>query len=426
MALITTRALGALIVTASFCYYCEAFAPHFLATLGQISTSSMDHKEITEAAAFEVAQQTLLDNPNVEEDSTTVINSMSSPSASSLFAAYYHGSSFCFAFRKCFFVRLKYNDAVEDITDANSEVDDSEASIPKAHFDNEQIFAGSKRLQELKSKAIENIRGGRYQGARSNVGRALHSLQDFYSHSNWVELGNTEPHDKLGKEDYVPDDVAAPSVRTCTGCEQGDEVSSVIDGLGGNLTQAEYEYNCMNNLARELVDNNILTTGYFGHNPETDGKTEGKCSHGGIGDSTSDLSPTGGIGKDSKSNSWSPHFYLHSQAAAVALKATVQYLRDIRAAVGDMRFSAFLNIELAEQEIKQVTSSIAFVIDTTGSMGDELPEIENSLPEIQSKLETSFGGGAAIDFILVPFNDPGKSICTIYSIRLCMVRQSLK
>lgn len=377
----------------------------------------MDHKEITEEAALQVARELLLVNPNVEEDSTAAINSISSLEASSLFAAYYHGSSFCFPFRKCFFARSKYNDAVEDITDANAEVDDSEAAIPKAHFDNEQIFEGSKRLQELKSDATENIMGGRYQGARSNVGRALHSLQDFYSHSNWVELGNTEPHDKLGKEDYVPNDVAAPTVRTCTNCERGDSVSVIIDIFGGSLTQAEFRYNCMNNLVPELGDNNILTTGYFGHNPETDGKPEGKCSHGGIGDSTSDLSPTGGIGKDSKSNSWSPHFHLHEQAAAVALKATVQYLRDIRAAVGDIRFSAFLNIELAQQEIKQVTSSIAFVIDTTSSMADEIPNIQSSLPGIQSELDNLFGGGATIDLILVPYNDPGTLVHTTVSLR---------
>ena len=55
--------------------------------------------------------------------------------------------------------------------------------------------------------------------ARQLIGQFLHTLQDFYSHSNWIELGKKEINERLGiYEDIGP--VAAPNQSTCTskGC----------------------------------------------------------------------------------------------------------------------------------------------------------------------------------------------------------------
>ncbi len=50
--------------------------------------------------------------------------------------------------------------------------------------------------------------------ARQLLGQLLHTLQDFYSHSNWIELGKTEINDRLSiYEDVGP--VAAPNQSTC-------------------------------------------------------------------------------------------------------------------------------------------------------------------------------------------------------------------
>ena len=50
--------------------------------------------------------------------------------------------------------------------------------------------------------------------ARQLLGQYLHTLQDFYSHSNWIELGKTEINDRLGiDEDVGP--VAGPDQPTC-------------------------------------------------------------------------------------------------------------------------------------------------------------------------------------------------------------------
>ncbi len=55
--------------------------------------------------------------------------------------------------------------------------------------------------------------------ARQLLGQLLHTLQDFYSHSNWIELGKKEINEHLGINENIGP-VAAPNQSTCTsnGC----------------------------------------------------------------------------------------------------------------------------------------------------------------------------------------------------------------
>lgn len=61
----------------------------------------------------------------------------------------------------------------------------------------------------------------------------------------------------------------------------------------------------------------------------------GKCSHGGILDKNTVLRAKGGINKDSTSPVFSPHHYLHKEAATLATEATQAVLRDLKDTVGD-------------------------------------------------------------------------------------------
>ena len=134
-------------------------------------------------------------------------------------------------------------------------------------------------------------------------------------------------------------------------------------------------------------------------------KPTGKCSHGGYLDATSDKHATGGINKDSPYEKVSPHSSQHFQAAKLAAQATMNILNEIRVEVADdKKFGAYLNIFV------KTAASVAYVIDTTGSMGEELPEIQATIPQIRLSLEQykeSIGENAVINYILVPFNDPG-------------------
>jgi hypothetical protein len=114
------------------------------------------------------------------------------------------------------------SEAIEEIYQANRGVDlapdrpilpdmipSDDFEIPENHFDNELFELGSVRLRNLKQQVIRelsvvrdlkddchcaskdeqeaNAAAGR--AARRHLGQALHTLQDFYAHSNWVELG---------------------------------------------------------------------------------------------------------------------------------------------------------------------------------------------------------------------------------------------
>ena len=65
---------------------------------------------------------------------------------------------------------------------------------------------------------------------------------------------------------------------------------------------------------------------------------QGKCSHGGILDSGRHQEAQGGINKDSTSPFFSPHHYLHAEAAKLATMATLMVLRDLRDTVGPKNF----------------------------------------------------------------------------------------
>ncbi len=248
-----------------------------------------------------------------------------------------------------------------------------------------------------------------FDRARTECGRLLHTLQDFYSRSNWVESGKKEILHSLGRVNADLGLLANVDTETCIDCNQE---SVILRSYIYNFLALTFRlYSCHGNLR----NNNHLTSGYRAGQRDKYGqvinKPRGKCSRGEFLDVSRDKSPTGGINKDTPFEVMSPHFYLHREAASLALKASIELLQRIRRAVGnDNLFSMFLGLSLVE-EVRIETASIAYVIDTTGSMSEELPEIQASIPQIRSNLEAyarNLAEATIIRYILVPFNDPGK------------------
>ena len=370
------------------------------------------HMKMTEDAILQVTADLLRDNPNPDPtaDSTRKINALSALSPASLIGAYYGSRQRVSAFKN----------AIDDIADANSGVDFDESEFPEAHFDSEQFQAGQNRLTMLNRMMINEIKLCRFRSARKLAGRALHSLQDFYSHSNWVEMGRNDPYSVLGKQGQRPENVAPRTMHTCTDCTRTEigTFNSILFSLG--LRKTRYTYMCSNNILAEINRKGILTSGYYAVD-DGGSKPTGKCSHGGWRDSTSDRSATGGINKDALDPSWSPHHYYHQEAAAIATQASIDMLQNIRLQVNDdTKFAAFLGLSLEVPSVQsvqpqadavEVETSISYVIDTTGSMGEELPEIQRAIPQIRidlSRYVQSLGENVQVRFILVPFNDPGE------------------
>ncbi|KAJ4930161.1 hypothetical protein JOQ06_019174 [Pogonophryne albipinna] len=87
-----------------------------------------------------------------------------------------------------------------------------------------------------------NNKQDNFEAARQKLGEILHPLQDFYSHSNWVELGNIYPNPNLIRSDISIGNIAEESRATCRNCD-GDD--------------------CRNNILEDIIEEGILTSGYF-------------------------------------------------------------------------------------------------------------------------------------------------------------------
>ncbi|KAL7672630.1 hypothetical protein ACOME3_007513 [Neoechinorhynchus agilis] len=104
---------------------------------------------------------------------------------------------------------------------AMQDIRSSTKKVPSVHFDAERIIEGNDRLKLERRIAVDSVFEGKWKLARLSIGRLLHTLQDFYSHTNWVEMGKSIPNYNLGINDDIGK-VAPATVDTCfnEGCEK--------------------------------------------------------------------------------------------------------------------------------------------------------------------------------------------------------------
>ena len=71
----------------------------------------------------------------------------------------------------------------------------------KWHFNDCDFLGTSKNIRKTYDEVIENFnpdnKAPDFKGAAVKFGMLLHAAQDFYSHSNWVEMNYKEPHKKI-------------------------------------------------------------------------------------------------------------------------------------------------------------------------------------------------------------------------------------
>ena len=190
--------------------------------------------------------------------------------------------------------QIKFINAINEIQSANVEMDSSPSnSIAAVHFDGEQFLQGSQRLIRLRQELITLLlKGDKLQHARNLAGNALHTLQDFYSRSNWIELGNTLPLNALaqpGRDIWQENIIAGATEPTCRNCLLDEQSNEADDTCADNLVTGK------------------LTSGYRSGQDIKKPVDTGKCSHGGQTDDSRLKPATGGINKDSSSKSESPH-----------------------------------------------------------------------------------------------------------------------
>ncbi|MEY4513892.1 MAG: hypothetical protein RLZZ450_6014, partial [Pseudomonadota bacterium] len=268
--------------------------------------------------------------------------------------------------------------AVKEIADGNADIDLGQHKDHGAyHFDGESFDPAQATIKTAVENVVYGLKNNRVDAARWQLGGALHTLQDFYSHSNWIEKLNTLPHPQVGRATAI-DNTASRSENTCVDC----------------VKQAPSCPDCGHDLTTQRI-----TTGYYGGQPDVVRPTGvAKCNHGGSKDSTAtggdQDNPTSGLNKDTKFCELSPHAMLHATAASVSTAATKQFLLDLKGKVGETEFMQLLGIG----------PSVATVLDTSGSM----ESVWKALADHMEKLVTARVG--TVDeiskFVLVPFSDP--------------------
>ncbi|XP_078472874.1 von Willebrand factor A domain-containing protein 7-like [Lampetra planeri] len=138
-----------------------------------------------------------------------------------------------------------YNHAKDEIltTNANTDSEKSTKDDPRYHFDAEMFVASQQKLVSQRNGLIrllqkKEVTSYDYSTARKLTGILLHTLQDFYSHSNWIEMGNTEPKNDIF--DFTAAEVAGNMHVTKVdnllfqymGYEQTTSIGFVIDSTG--------------------------------------------------------------------------------------------------------------------------------------------------------------------------------------------------
>ncbi|KAL7873937.1 hypothetical protein SRHO_G00049070 [Serrasalmus rhombeus] len=253
----------------------------------------------------------------------------------------------------------------------NAYVDGRHVLNPQYHFDDESFEQARNLITQGVSDVKTSLKQKNYWYARQRLGETLHTLQDFYSHSNWIELGNRSPYSTLIKPSLPLDNLADVKTPTCSSCND----------------------NCTGNILETIITQKKLTSGYF--SLLSPNKPKGKCSHGGPGDLTSLVTPKGGINKDGTTTA---HGSLHFVAADVATAATRDLLQDIRDTAGNIEFLRLMGIF-------QSSAVLCFVVDTSASMTEEIAEVKRITSFIIDSRQGTMDEPSA--YVLVPFNDPG-------------------
>jgi von Willebrand factor A domain-containing protein 7 len=297
-------------------------------------------------------------------------------------------------------IRLKtpMTDAINEIVAANAKVDEDQKTAAK-HFDGESFDQGNRRIFNLRFSCVEALQKNNAEGARFQLGSALHTIQDFYSHSNWVELGNTAPHPKLGLfgEQFNVNRL----LPTCRDCQ------------GGNVLQCP---DCNTNIIDRL-----LTSGYYpGEDPPFDAWPPGKCNHGGPFDAAAKNRVGAfreGINKDSSDCLFSPHASWHEEAARLAKEATKKFIRDISRQVTPDQLKLLLGAGagtftlVVDTTGNGAASTLANSTGTTEGMGSIIEAVkEQAIQIVNARLGTD---QEPSKYVLVPFNDPGVGPVTV-------------
>ncbi|CAC5380923.1 unnamed protein product [Mytilus coruscus] len=263
---------------------------------------------------------------------------------------------------------------------ADTQVEKKDIAYVHCHADqillaHQHVISCRDKLSQLKNDVVE---------LRKQLGECLYTVQLFYSNTNWVEMYGEVPYEDFGIKGKRLMAVALPEEDTCKDVKNTD-------------------LNCGQN----IIVKDKLTSGYHhgrGNTKPTrpQGATTGKCSHGGPNDESRKMVAKCGINKETFIERLSPHHYLHRRAYLSAVAATKDFLimedTGILSLLGNKTFDEIFHIKTRKD------LSLAFVIDYSGSMKEEIAAVKERT--IQHVTATIGSDNEPADYVLSLFNDP--------------------
>jgi hypothetical protein len=230
--------------------------------------------------------------------------------------------------------------AIRAITKANDDLDAESINPYNAadHFDNQAFVAGVKliatRRKNFKTLLTPPVSAANQQLAWKMLGYMFHSIQDFYAHSTWIELGRANSIVNFG---VLTENTSSPVLTTLTPAS-GTVCASAAYPL---LTPVEQ-----------------MTSGYYDPNDplgSTDSAPSGLCQHGTLLQAASTCAApfaifsVSGISKDSSCATYpqAPEG-AHIKAWGAALNETTTFVQaviaDLQASGNTAGFCALLGL----------------------------------------------------------------------------------
>jgi hypothetical protein len=236
------------------------------------------------------------------------------------------------------------------VGDANYYTDIREPANDSAHCDNESLDTCSARLTTKLNAVVNLLNACNKKDALKEMGRGLHTLQDFYAHSNWI-------NDNGGMYSGIYSMAHPPSSLNC----------SPPTFAPGGLTSGYFS------LAGYLYPSPFIT--------QCVTTPSNKCCH-------KDL------------NKDDPSRPLHTPARDAAMQSTGEFEDRLESTIRS-RFDATKAGALIKL-LKKDQRDIAFVIDDTGSMSEDIAGVKSTVNSLATQIAA---GDEAPRFSLITFKD---------------------
>ena len=293
--------------------------------------------------------------------------------------------------------------AIREIVDANESVDDTHTAALLSdwrHFTGEEFFASSRSLIDFKLditvySATDSWLPPVPSKARSALGKALHVLQDFYSHSTYPEFARDNGWGPIFQSQLGRTILTAPPLafQPCP-----NDANDVAFASNGGVSSAYYSdlYGCRQPAAGKCVHGNYPS---LGQDLRPGGADESNYCRG----INKDMSQADAAALGLRPSDYDDDDFL--TAYQMAKDATRDYVHQV---LDDLRGD-----EAALASFMDVEPDVAFVIDNSTSMENDLAQVKSLVLDMAHK---SVAGDATPHRLwLTVFNDPDTGTPVAYS-----------